>query len=101
MKKPEELKKAVIYARYSSHNQTEQSIEGQLHDAYAFAQRENYAIVGEYIDRAQSGTSDSRTDFQRMISDAPKGGRQIILNYKYYDRVKRHGWKVCHLWHRK
>lgn len=39
---------AVIYARYSSHSQTEQSIDGQLADAYDFAAREVYQVVGEY-----------------------------------------------------
>ena len=47
---------AVIYARYSSHGQTEQSIEGQLHDNYEWAQRQGIRVVGEYIDRALSGT---------------------------------------------
>ena len=31
------MKKAVIYARFSSHSQTEQSIEGQLRECYDFA----------------------------------------------------------------
>ena len=46
---------AVIYARYSSHGQTEQSIEGQLHDCREFAAHEGYTVVGEYIDRAMTG----------------------------------------------
>ena len=46
--------KAVIYARYSSHSQTEQSIEGQLHDNYAWASQQGITVVGEYIDRALS-----------------------------------------------
>lgn len=79
---------AVIYARYSSHSQTEQSIEGQLHDAYEFAQREGYTIVGEYIDRAQSGTKDTRHDFQRMIADAPKKQFQAVVVWKL-DRFAR------------
>ena len=45
----------VIYARFSSHSQTEQSIEGQLKVCYEYAESHNYTIVGEYIDRAQSG----------------------------------------------
>ena len=49
---------AVIYARYSSHSQQEQSIEGQLRDCYAFAEREGLHVVGEYIDRAISGKTD-------------------------------------------
>ena len=79
---------AVIYARYSSHSQTEQSIDGQLHDAYEFAQREGYTIVGEYIDRAQSGTKDNRHDFQRMIADAPKKQFQAVIVWKL-DRFAR------------
>lgn len=61
---------AVIYARFSSHAQNEQSIEGQLRVCYEYAEREGYAVVGEYIDRALTGRSDDRPDFQRMIADA-------------------------------
>ena len=39
------IKNAVIYARYSSHNQTEQSIEGQLRVCYEYAKREGYTIL--------------------------------------------------------
>ena len=46
--------RAVIYARYSSNKQTEQSIEGQLRDCYAYAEKHDITIVGEYIDRALS-----------------------------------------------
>ena len=69
---------AVIYARYSSHNQTEQSIEGQLRVCHEYAQREGFTIVGEYIDRAISGKTDDRPDFQRMISDSRKRAFQIL-----------------------
>ena len=55
---------AVIYARYSSHSQTEQSIEGQLHDCYAYAEKCCYRVIGEYIDRALTGKTDDRPDFQ-------------------------------------
>jgi len=60
----------VIYARYSSHSQTEQSIEGQLQTCYEYARANGHIVVGEYIDRAQSGTTDSRVEFQRMIADS-------------------------------
>ena len=62
----------VIYARFSSHSQTEQSIEGQLKECYAYAQRNDYTVVGEYIDRALSGTTDHRPEFQKMIADSSK-----------------------------
>ena len=53
--------RAVIYARYSSHSQGEQSIEGQIAAAREYAARKNYTVVGEYIDRAVSGRTDNRT----------------------------------------
>ena len=79
---------AVIYARFSSHNQTEQSIEGQLKTCYEFAQKNGYTIVGEYIDRAISGTTDNRPDFLRMIEDSAKKGFQYVLVYQL-DRFAR------------
>lgn len=78
----------VIYARFSSHTQTEQSIEGQLKVCYEYAKAHQYTVIGEYIDRAQSGTTDNRTDFQRMIQDSEKHTFQGILVYQL-DRFAR------------
>lgn len=79
---------AVIYARFSSHAQNEQSIEGQLAACYEYAQRQGYIIVGEYIDRAISGKTDARPDFQRMIEDSGKRAFEVILVYQL-DRFSR------------
>ena len=46
----------VIYARFSSHSQNEQSIEGQLKTCYEFARKQGYTVIAEYIDRALSET---------------------------------------------
>ena len=78
----------VIYARFSSHSQTEQSIEGQLKVCYEYANAHKYTVIGEYIDRAQSGTSDNRTDFQKMIQDSEKHTFQAVLVYQL-DRFAR------------
>ena len=78
----------VIYARYSSHNQTEQSIEGQLQVCYEYAKRNDYTVVGEYIDRAQTGTNDNRENFQRMIADSDKQFFEGVLVYQL-DRFAR------------
>ena len=80
--------KGVIYARYSSYNQTEQSIDGQLRDCYAFAAREEITVVGEYIDRAITGRYDDRPDFQRMIADAKKKHFDYVIVWKL-DRFSR------------
>lgn len=74
--------RAVIYARYSSDKQTEQSIEGQLAVCREYANRNNIEIVGEYIDRAISGRTDNRPDFQRMLADAAKGEWDAVIVYK-------------------
>ena len=58
---------AVIYARYSSDNQTENSIEGQLREYMEYADKHNMQVVGEYIDRALSAKTDNRPQFQRVF----------------------------------
>lgn len=62
--------KVVIYARFSSHSQTEQSIEGQLKACYEYAKAHDYTVIGEYIDRAQSAKTSDCIEFQKMISDS-------------------------------
>lgn len=79
---------AVIYARYSSDRQTEQSIEGQIRECTEFANREKIEIVGEYIDRAISGKTANRPEFQRMISDSKSHAFDTIIVYKL-DRFAR------------
>lgn len=78
----------VIYARYSSHSQTEQSIEGQIAVCTEYAKRNNYTIVGEYIDRALTGTNDNRPQFKKMIEDSNKKFFQGVLVYQL-DRFAR------------
>ena len=80
--------KAVIYARYSSDSQTEQSIEGQLRVCKEFAERNGYVIVKEYIDRAKTGTNDNRPAFQQMLYDSKNKAFQFVLVYKL-DRFAR------------
>ena len=73
--------KAVIYARYSSTNQREESIEGQLRECHDFANKNNIVIVGEYCDRAISGRTDNRPEFQKMIKDSEKKKFDTLLLY--------------------
>lgn len=79
---------AVIYARYSSDKQTENSIDFQLRADQAYCEAKGLRIVGEYIDRAMSGTTDNRPDFQRMIQDAKKQQFAYIVVYRF-DRFAR------------
>lgn len=80
--------KCVIYARYSSSKQTEQSIEGQLRVCHEYAERNNIEVVREYTDRALTGRKDKRPDFRRMIVDSENGGWEMILVYTL-DRFSR------------
>lgn len=79
---------AVIYARYSSSGQREESIEGQLRECHEFAQRNGLNVVGEYIDKALTGRTDKRPDFQRMLRDSEKGIFQAVICWKM-DRFAR------------
>lgn len=103
---PEALN-AVIYARYSSDRQTEQSIEGQLRECYAFAKANDIAVIDTYIDRAISGKTDNRPAFQKMIEDSAKRQFQAVIVYRldrftrnrydsaiYKARLKKNGVKV-------
>ena len=87
------MKTAVIYARYSSDNQTEQSIEGQLHVCEQYAKQHDILIVDTYIDRAMTGTNDNRPDFQRMIKDSNKKQWDYVLVYKL-DRFSRNKYET-------
>ena len=99
--------KAVIYARYSSDNQREESIEGQIRECAEYAKYNDMEIVGQYIDRAYSAKTDNRPDFQRMIKDSYRKQFDIVLVWKldrfardrfdsaYYKRIlKKNGARV-------
>ena len=76
------MENAVVYARYSSHAQSEQSIEGQLSAARNYARSKNYNIIHEYCDKAKTGTNDNRDEFQRMLKDTAKKKFSVIIVWK-------------------
>ena len=80
--------KAVIYARYSSSGQREESIEGQIKDCTAFAERNGYTIIGTYVDRALTGRNDKRPEFQKMIRDSKRQQFNLVIVWKL-DRFSR------------
>jgi len=98
----------VLYCRYSSNSQSEQSIEGQLKTCYEYAERNGYKVIAEYIDRAISGTgAENRPEFLRMIADSAKRQFQSVLVYQldrfarnrydsatYKSKLKKNGVKV-------
>ena len=80
--------KAVIYARYSSDAQRDESIDGQIRECMEFAKRKDYTVIAQYIDRALSAKTDARPEFQHMIKDSEKGLFDLILVWKL-DRFAR------------
>ena len=51
--------KGVIYARYSSDNQREESIDGQVRECLAYAEKNGIQVIETYIDRAMTAKTDS------------------------------------------
>ena len=90
MPKKEEAKtmKAVIYARYSSDAQRDESIEGQIRDCMEYAKYNGMTVVSTYVDRALSAKTDNRPGFQKMIKDSTKHVFDLILVWKL-DRFAR------------
>ncbi len=98
---------AVIYARYSSDNQREESIEGQIRECTAFAEKNGITVLKNYIDRAYSAKTDNRPEFQNMIRDSSKKLFDMIIVWKldrfarnrydsarYKSQLKKNGVKV-------
>ena len=79
---------AVIYARYSSDAQREESIEGQIRDCMEYAKYNDITVVSTYIDRALSAKTDNRPNFQKMIKDSSKRIFDLIIVWKL-DRFAR------------
>ena len=88
----------VIYARYSSDNQREESIEGQLRECQAFAKKNDITLLEPYIDRALSAKTDNRPNFQKMIKDSASKKFDIVIVWKL-DRFSRDHYDSAHYKH--
>lgn len=79
---PNAPKLGVIYARYSSANQREESIEQQVAECRIFAEAQGITVLDVYADAAQTGRNDKRQSYQKLLADARHGGFSYILAYK-------------------
>lgn len=101
---------SIVYYRYSSGNQHEESIEAQMECVRRYAEQNGITIIKEYIDRAESATSDDRTNFQRMVREIESGMvkpdllivdkydrycRNIADHFTYKFLFERYGIKTC------
>lgn len=82
------LKYAVIYARFSSDNQREESIDAQIRAATDYAEKNSYVVIKVYIDKAKSAKTDDRPQFQQMIQDSRLGTFSYVIVHKL-DRFAR------------
>ena len=80
--------RAVAYARFSSDNQREESIDAQLRAIKKYCSEHEIVLLATYADRGISGTSDNRPEFQRLISDSEKGAFDMVIVHKL-DRFAR------------
>lgn len=94
-KKNHKPRKAVGYARFSSDGQRDESIDAQLRAINDYAERNGMIIVGEYIDRAKSATTDNRPEFLRMVSDSADGNFDAVIIHKL-DRFARNRYDSAH-----
>ena len=85
----------VIYARYSSDHQREESIEGQIRECEAYAKKNGIRVLKVYTDRAFSAKSDNRPDFQKMITDSHRKLFDVIIVWKL-DRFSRDRYHMAH-----
>ena len=80
--------RAVLYARFSSDNQREESIEAQLRAMHEYCSRNSIVIIHEYCDRAKSATTDDRPEFLKMIAASREGDFDFAIVHKL-DRFSR------------
>ncbi len=82
------MNRVALYARYSSDNQRDASFEDQLRLCRIYADRQGWAIVNSYSDRAVSGASLIRPGIQELLADALRGQFDIVLA-EALDRISR------------
>ena len=99
-----QIVRGVIYARFSSEMQRDESIDAQVRAIGEYAKRNDIVIIEQYIDKAKSATTDNRPEFQRMVTDAAKNQFDVVIVHKldrfarnrndsiaYRMQLKRHG----------
>jgi DNA invertase Pin-like site-specific DNA recombinase len=71
--------RAVVYARYSTDLQREASIEDQVEVCRREAERQGWTVVKVFADRALSGASRFRPQYQQMIAEAEQKQFDVLI----------------------
>ena len=72
-----------------------ESIDGQLRECRAFAEKNDITLLEPYIDRALSAKTDNRPNFQKMIKDSASKKFDVIIVWKL-DRFARNHYDSAH-----
>jgi len=81
-------RRVVLYARYSSDQQSDASIEDQLRLCRVRAEREGWIVVGEHFDKAISGALRNRPGLNKLLAEIERGCADIVLT-ESLDRLAR------------
>ncbi len=103
-----DIKRAALYARFSSDNQRTESIDAQVRAMKKYCEQQNWQVVATYVDEARSATTDRRPNFQQLITDSSKNLFDIVLVHKldrfsrnrydsavYKSKLRRNNVKIC------
>ena len=82
------MTRAVIYARYSSDNQRDASIEDQIRQCTAHVEQQGWRLTSCYTDHAISGASPLRPGYQKLLEDARAGLFEVVVA-EALDRLSR------------
>jgi DNA invertase Pin-like site-specific DNA recombinase len=88
------MTRAVVYARYSSDNQRDASIEDQVRQCRARIEQEQWQLGEVYSDHAISGATTLRPGYQKMLEDA-RASRFDVLVAETACRVTRRISRAC------
>ena len=90
---------SVIYARYSSDNQRDASIDDQVRVCREHIERQGWIYLHAYTDRALSGASALRPGYQKLLEDARNGAFEVVVA-EALDRLSRDQEDVAGLYKR-
>jgi site-specific DNA recombinase len=89
--------RAVIYARYSSDTQSENSIDDQVRICRARAERDGWTVVEVYVDHALSGATTNRPRLRALMADARLDRMDVVLA-EALDRISRDQEHTAAIW---
>ena len=82
------MTRAAIYARYSSENQRDASIEDQIEVCRRYAAQHGFTVTATFQDRALSGAHSNRPGYKTLLTEARRGSFNVVI-VEALDRLAR------------